>query len=1065
MPLALPAELLSGYEPGSHFDSVRLGPQPGHIGWMSWDGNHSIPALANALTPPGTASRYRDPLVSDNTELKPGGWMAGMPGVRNAAAVRRAMDALIGQTIRVPLYDQTRNHGENLVYRLTGFAHIRLDGYRLSGVAHASFTYLGDPPCRENQPPKIRSQPHTQATTGQHWYYQIEASDPDPDDILRFQLVQAPQGMQIDREMGEVSWWVDDAWQGNHPEPNAYCHASGGSIEGGQYADIVVVVDESGSMRGEHAWIQEMVLPLESHLLSQRIGEGHPNRYGLLGFERNPRPINVGTGLMDTWEAMREASDKLELYGGTEDGWRAIDYVLENYPLRPEAAQNLILVTDEGRDIVDANLTYNGLLSRLQQNGAILNAVVNARFECVDQAGNIVSALGMDAEGTGYRADGQGGYLICEQARATWGHRNTVNTLDAYVPLALDSGGAAWDLDYLRAGGVTAQSFTSALMAIKTREILEHLPPRPLADLTIAGIVELEDAIEVVVGNRGLKDVEESVHVELLNPDGGVAVTQILSGLTMGGYQTVQFATPDWEASHLSARVLTEDEQSECTTSNNQLSVPWITLRATDQGGLYDEQRFTLDISTANSPPEIVSTAPTVAAVGGHYHYPVEAQDLDRGDALRFGLKQGPTGMYIDPVQGHVNFRPVASQLGSHDVTIQVSDLLGAQAEQHYVLHVEQSYEVPRIVSSASMRIVQGYTYQYDIDVHADATADLEYDLLYAPESAQVEQGKLRWEVPQGSAGQQVEMVLRVMDQHGNYDLQFISLTITASNEPPQFHSHPPEWVELGQTWHYPVEVSDPDGDSVLLTLLEAPHGMVLDTDGATLTWIPVEHHSDPAVVVLQAQDSLGDSAEQHFEITVYDGPNQPPVFDSSPELHALVGQMWQYQVVVSDPNGDPLQVDLIVAPAHASWDQGSLSLAWLPQAEQLGENRFTLEVSDPRGGVAIQSFTVQVAKPNQPPEFISIPPTDIESGEVYYYSAQAIDPDGDSVSYHLIVAPAGALLNETTGQLQWLAGSPGNYAFELHAEDGRSGVAVQVFSVQVSEPLPSPSLCNAIAP
>jgi len=46
-------------------------------------------------------------------------------------------------------------------------------------------------------------------------------------------------------------------------------------------ADIVFIVDESGSMTDEHAWIGDMVSSLDSSLVAAGITE---NRYALVGY-------------------------------------------------------------------------------------------------------------------------------------------------------------------------------------------------------------------------------------------------------------------------------------------------------------------------------------------------------------------------------------------------------------------------------------------------------------------------------------------------------------------------------------------------------------------------------------------------------------------------------------------------------------------------------------------------------------------------------------------------------------------------------------------------------------
>lgn len=46
------------------------------------------------------------------------------------------------------------------------------------------------------------------------------------------------------------------------------------------------------------------------------------------------------------------------------------------------------------------------------------------------------------------------------------------NDLDDYINMAIATGGATWDLNQLRAGGLTATSFTKAFVDLKVQEII-----------------------------------------------------------------------------------------------------------------------------------------------------------------------------------------------------------------------------------------------------------------------------------------------------------------------------------------------------------------------------------------------------------------------------------------------------------------------------------------------------------------------------------------------------------------------------------------------------------------
>lgn len=252
------------------------------------------------------------------------------------------------------------------------------------------------------------------------------------------------------------------------------------------FADVVAVVDESGSMGGEHAWLGGMVTSLEAGLQAKNVGVSpNANNYGLTGFgggstHLNPHKHTVGGGEFGTAAEFATATSSLLVSGGTEDGWRALRFAAGNYGWRAGSARNLILVTDEDRDNSDFGAsTFANTKLAIEGIDGILNVVVNNVFSCGGQR-----ALGIDSDGKGYIADGSGGFTICTGATIGAGFGST--NAD-YVQMALQLGGAAWDLNLLRAGGNTATSFSNAFVAIKVEEIVTRAPePGSLALLGLA---------------------------------------------------------------------------------------------------------------------------------------------------------------------------------------------------------------------------------------------------------------------------------------------------------------------------------------------------------------------------------------------------------------------------------------------------------------------------------------------------------------------------------------------------------------------------------------------------
>ncbi len=98
------------------------------------------------------------------------------------------------------------------------------------------------------------------------------------------------------------------------------------------------------------------------------------------------------------------------------------------------------------------------------------------------------------------------------------------------------------------------------------------------------------------------------------------------------------------------------------------------TYSVTDSQGATATAAVTIEVNPVNDAPAIVSESLTVAAVGRRYTYDVNAADPDEGDVLAYTLIEKPIDMSIDPATGLIQWRPIEAQIGSHRVTVEVTD-------------------------------------------------------------------------------------------------------------------------------------------------------------------------------------------------------------------------------------------------------------------------------------------------------------------------------------------------------------------------------------------------------
>lgn len=207
-----------------------------------------------------------------------------------------------------------------------------------------------------------------------------------------------------------------------------------------------------------------------------------------------------------------------------------------------------------------------------------------------------------------------------------------------------------------------------------------------------------------------------------------------------------------------------------------------------------------------------------------------------------------------------------------------------------------------------------------------------------------------------------------------SYDLVFLGQL----NRAPEFTSSPDVEALAGRAYVYAAAANDPDGDALSFSLLGAPASMAIDVATGRITWSPSVADVGNHVVVVQVEDGRGGQDVQRYTLEVRDNvPNRPPVFTSSPSVDAVVSIAYVYLPTVIDEDGDPLAFT-VLGPAGMTVDPDTGRLDWTPDAAQLGPQYVTLGVDDGRGGVASQTFFINVAADpaNHAPVIVSDPVT-----------------------------------------------------------------------------------------
>jgi len=803
--------------------------------------------------------------------------------------------------------------------------------------------------------------------------------------------------------------------------------------------------------------------------------------------------------VFDDAAASALTADDLSTSFDNEDAHSGIDVALRNDVFRDGAAINFIAITDEDRDVLDDNVNFETIFRDLSARDALLNSVVSSPFYVENTSG--ARAIGVDSDGNAYIADGSGGFTTSTGGIAT---TNQISIRQDYIDLAWALDGAAWDLSQLRAGGVTAQSFTKAFVDVKVSEILEQTSLKlsasdPNADLTF---ITPDDGVydnivggqqydfDIQIGNDGnprsfdllFKQGQTvgSIPVYIVAPYGYNAMAVDADGDTLTWSIT---EGPDGLVVDPATGVLAWPADSVV------YGVHPVTLRVEDGRGGFDEQTFELDVNGGEA-ASISGVKFEDENEDGLYQTLVDVIVPGDADPYLAGMPDGSTasggdvapdqspifveGLELIPgtvltfaAAGQVSFagapnvnetpdgklsgygsHAVGAENGISNITSNWNSLLGVFLTDDQ----PDSNPAPAALDFINASGVPG-------GINYTSLAPELQQLFFIGDGVTDDGTIQEITVPEGAT----RLFLGTMDGTGWFNnAGQLFVTISGPQEPTI-----PDWtIYLDQNRN---GIRD-DGERSTIT----------DANGS-FAFDNLQPGSYVVAEELQpgwAQTAPGTGT---FEITVAPGEsatglnfgnkqvplvNSDPFITSTPLLSVVAREDYRYQPTITELDGDDLAFDLPLGPAGMAVNPVNGTISWTPRLDQIGPQNVLLRVRDERGGFDLQYFTIDVQKPNTAPVITSTPPAGPAGvGLPFTYNADAVDADDDSLTWSLTAAPEGATIDPVTGVINWTPASDqqGAQSFEVAVDDGRELSATQAFdiNVQVDPPNTDPEFLS----
>ncbi len=623
--------------------------------------------------------------------------------------------------------------------------------------------------------------------------------------------------------------------------------------------------------------------------------------------------------------------------------------------------------------------------------------VINTSFE--DRDGNTV--LGIDANDNAYLADGSGDFSRTQFENITAALGTTV---EDYVNLALATGGAAWDLNQLREGGLTATSFTEAFVNIKAEEVSQQLAIDVIASDPNVELSNLTGPITGPVSGQTVSfDIELTVDEEIRGFDllfvrpGSNRVIGSIPVVVNKIYNYNALAT-DADGDILTYQLL---EAPTGATINAQTGeIIWdraepgsynFTVQVDDGKGGTDTQTFELEVTEVENQ--------SLGSISG-----TKWEDLN-GDGIRDADEPGLAGVeiYLDTNNnGALDDNEPVQITADDDPNTPDIDETG---QYKFTDLLPGTYTVREVIPEGFEQTapVSGTT------ASGNGFADVVLEFVSggnAP-SPLIE--------PYGSTGGTVPP----SDFNGIYSVEPVDPSVILGPPPPSpiIGSNPEvDWLAL------------PRGSSVTVGFTDE---RVIDSPGDDIfirSFDPEDSANEFADVFVSANGT-----DFEFLGTV----NERGLVALDLATIGFTDPVVAVKVVGLDNRGSSPGFDLI-------------GVEVLPNSiESLGF--YTVELSEGEVVENIDFGNTRQENTNFSPRILSSPINAAILNVPYRYEVTATDPDGDTLLYSLLSAPEGMDIDED-GVITWIPDVIDTYTVEIQVDDGQGGIVVQSYEINVTE-------------
>ncbi|MFH1648946.1 MAG: PGF-pre-PGF domain-containing protein [Candidatus Woesearchaeota archaeon] len=397
-------------------------------------------------------------------------------------------------------------------------------------------------------------------------------------------------------------------------------------------------------------------------------------------------------------------------------------------------------------------------------------------------------------------------------------------------------------------------------------------------------------------------------------------------------------------------------------------------------------------------------------------------QNLDTGWSFGGSTGRGSPGRYSFVLEGSLGDTIRVTAFTAYSNASRDLALEGILHDVYLLLNFTLENSPPNIISTPLATGIDGTLWTYQL-LATDLNNDhLEYALLEGPSGMSINSsGFVSWNAIKGSHA----VSLGVSDGK-ELTSQNFTLVIYERNSPPVRLGGLPTMLKAGNVFKYILDSYDSDNDSVSFVLLDSSIPLTL-TNNVLRVPIPSDFSGNTSVILLMTDGFNNETIVWNFVVL-----NNTGSIDDLEVLNPIVGRVQENSIqtfYVAGTENHALEAsassgEIIVKNNAVFW-----------KAETPGLIR--IELKEPNKSFDYV-FWVFVNSVNDAPRILSTPPARITAGEIYYYLVNAIDEEGNNLTYFLETGPKNMKM-QANGQVVWRTGvrDVGKYDIAIRVSDG----------------------------